>query len=179
MGGGLIAQSLHQLQQVVQQLLILSALQHLHSMAPHLHPPHMLSQGSCHQGSLTTQLYYHHCTVTMPPSRTVITRASRHYHAITALYHWCTVTTAHLWHKLGKACRPQRWVLLAHSHNAWPCRNACSAPYCNTGCHRQQAGNRHCTSAVASMSMFGKEKKAKTKDHAALVEFTVSQTQGH
>ena len=36
-GGGLIAQGLDQLQQVVQQLLIISALQHLYSMASHLH----------------------------------------------------------------------------------------------------------------------------------------------
>ena len=95
--GGFIAQRLHQLQQVVQQLLVLCALQHLHSMAPHLHPcccykPHVTSlvhkqgfAGSRQNGSvrlqslilssivtlsmliLATSLRCH-CTVIMPSS---------------------------------------------------------------------------------------------------------------
>lgn len=43
MSGGFVAQSLHQLQQVVQQLLILGALQYLHCMTPYLHPHHTFS----------------------------------------------------------------------------------------------------------------------------------------
>ena len=68
-GGGFIAQRLHQLQQVVQQLLILCALQHLHRMAPHLHPHIFMKPSSCRHFVVVTRSY------TVAPSLPVVSTA--------------------------------------------------------------------------------------------------------